>query len=89
LTFLLVENSHLGGGNAQLRGEGAASFGAVEILRRAFPFDQNLALGLLPGFEDIAIAATGVAHGLTVATANERHFAPLGIPYVNPLKGLP
>ncbi|MDP0929706.1 PIN domain-containing protein [Paracoccus onubensis] len=42
-----------------------------------------------PGFEDIAIAATAAAHGLTVLTANERHFAPLGVPYMNPLKELP
>lgn len=42
-----------------------------------------------PGFEDIAIAATAAAHGLTVLTANERHFAPLGVPYVNPMKELP
>jgi hypothetical protein len=42
-----------------------------------------------PGFEDIAIAATAAAHGLTVLTANERHFAPLGVAYHNPLKKLP
>lgn len=42
-----------------------------------------------PGFEDIAIAATAAAHGLTVLTANERHFAPLGVPSANPLKRLP
>jgi predicted nucleic acid-binding protein len=42
-----------------------------------------------PGFEDIAIAATAAAHGFTVLTANERHFAPLGVPLVNPLKQLP
>lgn len=42
-----------------------------------------------PGFEDIAIAATAAAHGLIVLTANERHFAPLGVPLVNPLKQLP
>jgi predicted nucleic acid-binding protein len=42
-----------------------------------------------PGFEDIAIAATAAAHGLTILTANERHFAPLGVAYVNPLRGLP
>lgn len=39
-----------------------------------------------PGFEDIAIAATAAAHGLTVLTANEKHFAPLGVPWLNPLK---
>jgi predicted nucleic acid-binding protein len=42
-----------------------------------------------PGFEDIAIAATAAANGLTVLTANERHFAPLGVPYRNPLNALP
>lgn len=42
-----------------------------------------------PGFEDIAIAATAAAWGFTVLTANERHFAPLGVAVVNPLKELP
>lgn len=42
-----------------------------------------------PGFEDIAIAATAAAQGMTVLTANERHFAPLGVPVANPLKQLP
>jgi hypothetical protein len=42
-----------------------------------------------PGFEDIAIAATAAAHGLTVLTANDRHFAPLGVPHHNPLTRLP
>jgi toxin FitB len=42
-----------------------------------------------PGFEDVAIAATAAARGLTVLTANERHFAPLGVPFLNPLKELP
>lgn len=42
-----------------------------------------------PGFEDIAIAATAAAHGLTVLTANERYFEPLGVTFANPLKQLP
>jgi predicted nucleic acid-binding protein len=42
-----------------------------------------------PGFEDIAIAATAAVRGFTVLTVNERHFAPLGVPFVNPLKQLP
>lgn len=42
-----------------------------------------------PGFEDIAIAATAASRGFTVLTANERHFAPLGVPFANPLKRLP
>lgn len=43
----------------------------------------------IPGFEYIAIAATAAAHGFTVLTANERHFAPLGVTVVNPFKRLP
>ncbi len=42
-----------------------------------------------PGFEDIAIAATAAARGFTILTANERHFVPLGVPVINPLKQLP
>lgn len=42
-----------------------------------------------PGFEDIAIAATAKVHGLTVLTANVRHFEPLGVPVVNPFVALP
>lgn len=42
-----------------------------------------------PGFEDIAIAATAAVRGFTILTANERHFEPLGVPHVNPLKQLP
>jgi predicted nucleic acid-binding protein len=41
-----------------------------------------------PGFEDIAIAATAAVRGFTILTANERHFAPLGVAVVNPLKEL-
>ncbi|MGV6873861.1 PIN domain-containing protein [Pseudochelatococcus sp. B33] len=54
---------------------------AGAIMDRARAYD--------PGFEDIAIAATAVTHGLTVLTANERHFAPLGVSVANPLKQLP
>jgi predicted nucleic acid-binding protein len=34
---------------------------------------------------DMIIAAIAVAHRLTVATANEKHFRDTGIPWVNPL----
>ncbi len=37
-----------------------------------------------PGFADIAIAAIAAAHGLTLLTANMKHFQPLGIPCLNP-----
>lgn len=45
--------------------------------------------GHAPGFPDLAIAATAVAHNLTILTANVRDFAPLGVPVHNPFKTLP
>jgi predicted nucleic acid-binding protein len=33
---------------------------------------------------DVLIAATALAHGLTVVTRNERDFAPLGVSLLNP-----
>ena len=45
--------------------------------------------GLAPGFADIVIAATARAHGLTVLTRNLRHFAPLGVPTIDPFDRLP
>lgn len=34
---------------------------------------------------DMIVAATAAAHGLMVATANERHFRDAGVPWINPL----
>jgi len=63
---------------------------------RVVPFDLSMAataggltdrarsLGLDPGFEDIAIAATAQTRGLTVVTANARHFRPLGVSVLEP-----
>jgi toxin FitB len=45
--------------------------------------------GTDPGFGDIAVAATARRHGLTILTRNTRHFAPLGVPAINPYSGLP
>ena len=36
--------------------------------------------------EDSLIAATALFHGHTVATRNKRHFAPSGVPIVDPLE---
>ncbi|PWB80274.1 MAG: VapC toxin family PIN domain ribonuclease [Methylocystaceae bacterium] len=62
-------------------------FGLDEARRAGAILDRARAHD--PGFEDIAIAATAAVRGFTVLTANERHFAPLGVQYVNPLKQLP
>jgi toxin FitB len=51
--------------------------------------DHARSQGRSPGFPDLAIAATAATHGLTVLTANLRHFAPLGVPAHNPLESLP
>lgn len=51
--------------------------------------DRARAKGLSPGFPDLAIAATAVAHRLSVLTRNVRHFAPLEIATHNPFESLP
>lgn len=51
--------------------------------------DAAAASGRHPGFPDIAIAATAIAHDLTVLTANRKHFAPLGVDAIDPGEGLP
>jgi predicted nucleic acid-binding protein len=68
---------------------------------RVLPFDTPTAeiVGTLadlargrghsPGLADVAIAATAVRHGLTILSRNERHFAPMGMPVVDPFEKLP
>jgi predicted nucleic acid-binding protein len=51
--------------------------------------DAARAAGHAPGFADAAIAATAKANGLTILTANTRHFAPFGGRSVNPFDALP
>jgi toxin FitB len=45
--------------------------------------------GVAVGAEDALIAATADLHAMTVLTANARHFAPMGVRYVDPRAGLP
>lgn len=46
--------------------------------------DEAVEAGCSPGLADILVAATARAHGLTVLTANARHFQALGVAVVNP-----
>jgi toxin FitB len=46
--------------------------------------DRAMAAGAAPGFEDAAIAATAAVHGLTVVTANRRHFKHFGVAFISP-----
>ena len=54
---------------------------ALEAGRR---LDRAAGAGAAPGFEDAAIAATAFVHGLTVVTANARHFRHFGVPFISP-----
>lgn len=47
------------------------------------------AAGENPQFEDVAIAATASVHDLTVLTQNVRHFQPLGVPFIDPIRSRP
>ena len=51
--------------------------------------DLALSKGHAPGFADVAIAATAQLRGLTILTTNLRHFAPLGVPFLDPFARLP
>jgi predicted nucleic acid-binding protein len=46
--------------------------------------DRARALGFDPGFVDVAIAGTALAHGMLVLTRNLRHFVPLAVPALDP-----
>ena len=52
-------------------------------------FDRARALGLTPGFADLAIAGIALTNDLTVLTRDLRHFAPLGVPAHDPYASLP
>jgi predicted nucleic acid-binding protein len=58
-----------------------ASSAALETGRM---LNRAIAVGATPGFEDAAIAATAAVHGLTVVTANERHFKHFGVAFISP-----
>jgi len=51
--------------------------------------DRARAAGIVPGFEDVAIAATGKVNGLIVLTRNVKDFDPLGVRFHNPFDALP
>jgi predicted nucleic acid-binding protein len=51
--------------------------------------DRARAAGISPGFEDVAIAATGKVRGLIVLTRNIKDFDPLGVACRNPFDALP
>lgn len=46
--------------------------------------DAAIAKGFSPGLADIMIASTARLNGMSVLTANVRHFAILDVPHLNP-----
>lgn len=51
--------------------------------------DNARGQGQAPGLGDLIIAATARRHGLTILSRNLRHFAPLGVPVLDPFSALP
>ena len=51
--------------------------------------DRAQSLGQAPGLADAVIAATAQLRGFTILTRNARHFAPLGVPFLDPFVRLP
>ena len=51
--------------------------------------DKARSAGIDPGFEDVAIAATGKVNDLIVLTRNVKDFRPLGTKFLNPFETLP
>lgn len=51
--------------------------------------DRARGQGHAPGLADVIIAATARRHGLTILSRNVRHFAPLGVPVLDPFRELP
>ncbi|BCM22280.1 type II toxin-antitoxin system VapC family toxin [Mesorhizobium sp. J8] len=57
----------------------------VTIAREAGKLeDAAIAKGFNPGLADVVIASTARVNGMSVLTANVRHFAILDVPYLNP-----
>jgi toxin FitB len=63
--------------------------GSEIALRAGELLARGRAAGIETGADDALIGATAEVHRLTVMTANERHFAPLRVPFVNPFRELP
>jgi len=64
------------------------SFSSPAALEAGRLLDRAIGAGADPGFEDAAIAATAAVNGLTIVTANTRHFEHFGVPYMSPLDEL-
>lgn len=65
------------------------AFGIAEARIAGALHDRARAVGVDPGFADVAIAATAESLSLTILTRNLRHFSALGVPAHDPFKTLP
>lgn len=60
------------------------AFDETAALEWARLMAKGTAVGRPRSALDMVVAATAAAHGLVVATANERHFRDVGVAWINP-----
>jgi toxin FitB len=72
-----------------LYGERILAFDTPTARRAGALSDRARGQGQAPGFADLIIAATALQHGLTILSRNLKHFAPLGVPVLDPFAALP
>lgn len=72
-----------------LYGERIHAFDTATARRAGVLSDHARGQGQAPGFADIVIAATALQHRLTILSRNLKHFAPLGVPALDPFAALP
>ena len=68
----------------ELYGSRTLPLAADVALETGRMLDRAIAAGAAPGFEDAAIAGTAAVHGLTIVTANARHFKHFGVAFISP-----
>ena len=72
-----------------LYGDRVLSFDAATAEIAGALTDRARGRGHMPGFADVAIAATAERHGLVILTRNRRHFTPMDALVHDPFEELP
>ena len=72
-----------------LYGDRVRAFGTTAARIAGALSDRARGQGRAPGIADIIIVATAQHHGLTILSRNVWHFAPLGVPILDPFAVVP